>query len=123
MLCPGVGVVRIDPQGDRVVAVVSVGPIGESIAVGAGGVWVVCCDQPVSGSRAGLIQVDPAANAAFIDGFGLALLAGAVLLAAGAIAVLWRLPSHDAPAQPPEVLSHPQPISLDVSSGPTTRPR
>ena len=43
-----------------------------------------------------------AANAAFMDGFGLAMLAGAVLLAAGAVAVLWRLPSHDVPAQPEE---------------------
>lgn len=43
---PGMGVLRIDPQDNRVVAVVPVGPIGESIAVGAGGVWVVCCDQP-----------------------------------------------------------------------------
>ncbi len=49
-----------------------------------------------------------AANAAFMDGFGLAMLAGAVLLAAGAVAVLWRLPSHDLPAQPGEALSHPQ---------------
>jgi hypothetical protein len=37
---PGVGVVRIDPQANRVVAMVPVGPTGESIAVGAGGVWV-----------------------------------------------------------------------------------
>jgi EmrB/QacA subfamily drug resistance transporter len=36
-----------------------------------------------------------AADAAFMDGFGLAMLAGAVLLAAGALAVLRRLPSHD----------------------------
>jgi len=43
-----------------------------------------------------------AANAAFMDGFGLAMLAGAVLVAAGAVAVLWRLPSHDVPAQPGE---------------------
>jgi EmrB/QacA subfamily drug resistance transporter len=38
-----------------------------------------------------------AADAAFMDGFGLAMLAGAVLLAAGAVAVLRRLPSHDVP--------------------------
>jgi hypothetical protein len=30
-----------------------------------------------------------------MDGFGLAMLAGAVLLAAGALTVLWRLPAHD----------------------------
>jgi EmrB/QacA subfamily drug resistance transporter len=36
-----------------------------------------------------------AAEAAFMDGFGLAMLAGAVLLAAGALTVLWRLPAHD----------------------------
>jgi EmrB/QacA subfamily drug resistance transporter len=53
-----------------------------------------------------------AANAAFMDGFGLAMLAGAVLLAAGAVAVLWRLPSHDVPAQPEEALSHPQRTGL-----------
>jgi EmrB/QacA subfamily drug resistance transporter len=41
-----------------------------------------------------------AANAAFMDGFGLAMLAGAVLLAAGAFAVLHRLPSHDVPVSP-----------------------
>src|SRR6266487_3435780 len=41
-----------------------------------------------------------AANAAFMDGFGLAMLAGAVLLAAAAIAVLRWLPSNDVPAQP-----------------------
>jgi EmrB/QacA subfamily drug resistance transporter len=54
-----------------------------------------------------------AANAAFMDGFGLAMLAAAALLAAGALAVLWRLPSHDAPAQPPQGLSDPRPTSLD----------
>jgi len=36
-----------------------------------------------------------AAEAAFMDGFGLAMLAGAVLLAVGALMVLWRLPTHD----------------------------
>jgi EmrB/QacA subfamily drug resistance transporter len=36
-----------------------------------------------------------AAEAAFMDGFGLAMLAGAVLLAAGALMVLWRLPAYD----------------------------
>jgi len=36
-----------------------------------------------------------AAKAAFMDGFGLAMLAGAVLLAVGALTVLWRLPAHD----------------------------
>jgi hypothetical protein len=60
---PGVGVVRIDPRGNRVVAVVPVGPMDESIAVGAGGMWVACCGQPVpDGGRTGLIRVDPAAN-------------------------------------------------------------
>ena len=54
-----------------------------------------------------------AANAAFMDGFGLAMLAGAVLLAAGAIAVLRWLPSNDVPAQPGQALDHPQPIGLD----------
>jgi EmrB/QacA subfamily drug resistance transporter len=50
-----------------------------------------------------------AANAAFLDGFGLAMLAGAVLLAAAAVAVLRWLPSHDLPAQPEQAPSHPQP--------------
>lgn len=50
-----------------------------------------------------------AANAAFMDGFSLAMLVGAVLLAVGA-AVLRRLPSHDLPAQPEEALGDPQPI-------------
>jgi len=60
---PGVGVVRIDPRGNRVVAVVPVGPIHESIAVGAGGVWMVCCGKPVpDGGWTGLVRVDPAAN-------------------------------------------------------------
>ncbi len=54
-----------------------------------------------------------AANAAFMDGFGLAMLAGAVLLAAAAIAVLRWLPSNDVPAQPGQALDHPQPIGLD----------
>src|SRR6266545_4444203 len=53
-----------------------------------------------------------AASAAFMDGFGLAMLTGAVLLAAGAVAVLWRLPSHDLPAQPEQAPSHPQPTAL-----------
>jgi EmrB/QacA subfamily drug resistance transporter len=43
-----------------------------------------------------------AASTAFMDGFGLAMLAGAVLLAAGAAAVLRWLPPHDVPAQPEE---------------------
>jgi EmrB/QacA subfamily drug resistance transporter len=38
-----------------------------------------------------------AADAAFMDGFSLAMLAGAVLLAGGALTVLWRLPAHDVP--------------------------
>lgn len=60
---PGIGVVRIDPQGNRVVAMVPVGPMDESIAVGAGGVWVACCGKPVpDGGWSGLIRVDPAAN-------------------------------------------------------------
>ena len=57
-----------------------------------------------------------AASAAFLDGFGLAMLTGAVLLAAGAVAVLWRLPSHDLPAQPEQAPSHPQPTGLDGPS-------
>jgi EmrB/QacA subfamily drug resistance transporter len=40
-----------------------------------------------------------AAIGAFMDGFGLAMLAGAVLLGSGAFLVLRRLPSHDVPAQ------------------------
>jgi EmrB/QacA subfamily drug resistance transporter len=52
-----------------------------------------------------------AANAAFMDGFALAMLAGAALLAAGAVAVLWRLPSHDVAAPPAGVLRHPQPTA------------
>jgi EmrB/QacA subfamily drug resistance transporter len=39
-----------------------------------------------------------AAVAAFMDGFGVAMLAGAVLLAAGAVAVLRLLPSRDVPS-------------------------
>src|SRR6266571_2982575 len=54
-----------------------------------------------------------AASAAFMDGFGLAMLAGAVLLAAGAVAVLRWLPSNDLPAQPAQARSHPQPTGLD----------
>jgi EmrB/QacA subfamily drug resistance transporter len=50
-----------------------------------------------------------AANTAFMDGFGLAMLAGAVLLAAGAAAVLRWLPSRDLAAQPGEALSRPEP--------------
>lgn len=53
-----------------------------------------------------------AADAAFMDGFGLAMLTGAALLAAGAVLVLWRLPSEDVPAQPGEVSSHPEPPGL-----------
>jgi EmrB/QacA subfamily drug resistance transporter len=48
-----------------------------------------------------------AAAAAFMDGFGLAMLAGAILLAAGAVLVLWRLPSQDIPAPSGEALSRP----------------
>jgi EmrB/QacA subfamily drug resistance transporter len=51
-----------------------------------------------------------AADTAFMNGFGLAMLAGAVLLAAGAVAVLRWLPSHDVPAQPAEAPNHPQTI-------------
>src|SRR6266702_4244829 len=54
-----------------------------------------------------------AASAAFMDGFGLAMLPGAVLLAAGAVAVLRWLPSNDLPAQPAQARSHPQPTGLD----------
>jgi EmrB/QacA subfamily drug resistance transporter len=51
-----------------------------------------------------------AAGAAFMDGFGMAMLAGAVLLAAGAAAVMRWLPSRDVAAQPTTAPSHPQPI-------------
>src|SRR6266702_3651819 len=51
-----------------------------------------------------------AASAAFMDGFGLAMLAGAVLLAAGAVAVLRWLPPHDVPARPEQAPSRLQPI-------------
>jgi EmrB/QacA subfamily drug resistance transporter len=40
-----------------------------------------------------------AAISAFMDGFGLAMLAGAVLLGSGAVLVLRRLPSRDVPTQ------------------------
>jgi EmrB/QacA subfamily drug resistance transporter len=51
-----------------------------------------------------------AANAAFMDGFGLAMLVGAVLLAAGAVAVLRWLPPHDVPAQREQAMPRLQPI-------------
>jgi len=50
-----------------------------------------------------------AANAAFMDGFGLAMLAATALLAAGAVLVLRRLPSQDVPAQPVEAVNYSQP--------------
>ncbi len=43
-----------------------------------------------------------AANTAFMDGFGLAMLAGAAILAAGAVLVLRRLPSEDIPVRSEE---------------------
>jgi len=43
-----------------------------------------------------------AADAAFMDGFGLAVLAGAALLGAGAVLVLRRLPSQDVQTEPGE---------------------
>jgi hypothetical protein len=59
---PGVGVARIDPQANRVVAMVPVGPMGESIAVGAGGVWVVCCVDGLKRGPGRLSRIDPATN-------------------------------------------------------------
>lgn len=59
---PGVGVVRIDPRANRVVAMVPVGPIGESIAVGAGAVWVVCCGDGSKPGPGRLSRVDAATN-------------------------------------------------------------
>jgi EmrB/QacA subfamily drug resistance transporter len=64
-----------------------------------------------------------AASAAFMDGFGLAMLAGAVLLAAGAAAVLRWLPSRDIAAQPAEAQSHPQPIGGLPPDGATREQR
>jgi EmrB/QacA subfamily drug resistance transporter len=48
----------------------------------------------LAGGPAGA-SLHQAAETAFMDGFGLAMLAGAALLAAGALTVLWRLPAHD----------------------------
>jgi EmrB/QacA subfamily drug resistance transporter len=64
-----------------------------------------------------------AASAAFMDGFGLAMLAGAVLLAAGAVAVLRWLPSNDLPAQPGQARSHPQPTGGLYPDGATRQQR
>src|SRR6266699_2350770 len=65
------------------------------------------------GAALGVGILGALANAAYMDGFGLAMLAGAVLLAAAAIAVLRWLPSNDVTAQPGQALDHPQPIGLD----------
>jgi hypothetical protein len=48
-----------------------------------------------------------AADAAFMDGFGLAMFAGAVLLAAGSVMVLRWLPSHDVRAGSEPATSNP----------------
>src|SRR6266568_3276125 len=64
-----------------------------------------------------------AASAAFMDGFGLAMLAGAVLLAAGAVAVLRWLPPHDVPAQPEQAPSRLQPIGGPSPDGATHQQR
>ncbi len=57
-----------------------------------------------------------AATTAFVDGFGLAMLAGAALMAAGAVLVLRRLPSGDVPAPAAEPQSSPQPSASTVAS-------
>ncbi len=64
-----------------------------------------------------------AASAAFMDGFGLAMLAGAVLLAAGAVAVLRWLPPHDVPARPEQAPSRLQPIGGPSPDGATHQQR
>ncbi len=56
-----------------------------------------------------------AASAAFMDGFGLALLVGAVLLVAGAVLVRRGLPPQDLPV-PSEDQSEPQPTALTINS-------
>jgi MFS transporter, DHA2 family, multidrug resistance protein len=57
-----------------------------------------------------------AAMTAFSDGFGLAMLAGAALLAMGAALVLRRLPSRDIPAPPAEPQGSPQANTSTVAS-------
>jgi EmrB/QacA subfamily drug resistance transporter len=64
-----------------------------------------------------------AASAAFMDGFGLAMLAGAVLLAAGAVAVLRWLPSSDVPVQPADAPSHSQAVGGPSPKGATRKQR
>jgi EmrB/QacA subfamily drug resistance transporter len=57
-----------------------------------------------------------AAAAAFMDGFGLAMLAGALLTAAGAVLVLRHLPSRDVPTPAAAPQRPPQPSDSTVTS-------
>ena len=66
--------------------------------------------------------LERAATAAFMDGFGVAMVGGAVLLGVGAIAVLRRLPSRDvvtASVSQVEPIAHEAPPELARSGGHT----
>ena len=55
----GESLLRVDPESPRVVARLPLAP-SAAAAIGAGGVWVVCCDG--SDGRGRLVRVDPATN-------------------------------------------------------------
>jgi len=57
----GIGVLRIDPASAKVTARIPVMTQAPP-AVGAGGVWVVCCGGETSGSDGRLTRIDPATN-------------------------------------------------------------
>ncbi len=96
----GIGIVgALANAGYRSGITEAVSPLGTEVAAVAK--RSIGAALEVAGGMAGAAgeALRDAANAAFMDGFGLAMLAGAVLLAAGSILVLRRLPSQDAPAQ------------------------
>jgi hypothetical protein len=55
------GVLRIDPASAKVVARIRV-ETEQPPAVGAGGVWVVCCGGDTQGNAGRLVRIDPATN-------------------------------------------------------------
>jgi EmrB/QacA subfamily drug resistance transporter len=83
-------------------------PDAAAVARRSAGAALQLADQIGGPAGAALRQ---AATTAFVDGFGLAMLAGAALMAAGSVLVLRHLPSRDVPAPAQEPQSHPQPTA------------
>jgi hypothetical protein len=98
---PEVGLVRIDPATNRVVARVPIGAAGASVAVTAAGVWAVCCPgepgEPPDPLRTdgALIRVDPAADRVVerihLGGQPTAVAAGPSGMWVAGVGRLWRV--------------------------------